>query len=136
LMIYGMLPFGEILKHVFPDNNLGSRIIITTRLRSVARSCCSNPNGVVYKMKPLNESHSKKLLITTAFGPVNDFLLSEGMDLILRNCEGIPLLITAFAVNIKEAQERSEHSAGFSGRTAEFHSMEEGHSFLTKSGGH
>ena len=119
-----------ILKHVFPDNNLGSRIIITTRLRSVARSCCSNPNGVVYKMKPLNESHSKKLLITTAFGPVNDFLLSEGMDLILRNCEGIPLLITAFADNIKERQKMEEqyftkHLAEFSGRTAEFHSVEE-----------
>ncbi|XP_039822879.1 disease resistance protein Pik-2-like [Panicum virgatum] len=48
------------------------------------------------------------------------------MDLISRSCEGIPLLITAFAANINEAQKTSTHSVGLRGRTAEFHSVEEG----------
>ncbi|TVU24428.1 hypothetical protein EJB05_26862, partial [Eragrostis curvula] len=40
----------EIVKHLFPDNNCHSRILITTRIQSVARSCCSYPKGLVYKM--------------------------------------------------------------------------------------
>ncbi|XP_025827706.1 disease resistance protein RPP13-like isoform X3 [Panicum hallii] len=121
-----------IIKHVFPDNNWGCRIVITTRLRSVARSCCSDLNGIVYKLKPLNESDSTQLLMTTAFGPVKDVCLPEGSrDLILRSCNGVPLLITAFADNIKEQLQTAApnsygQSPGFSGRTAELHSVEEG----------
>jgi hypothetical protein len=117
---------------VFPDNNWSSRIVITTRLGSVARSCCSDLDGIVYKLKPLNESDSTQLLMTTAFGSVKDVCLPEGSrDLILRSCNGIPLLITAFADNIKEQLQTAApnsygQSPGFSGRTAELHSVEEG----------
>lgn len=97
----------QIIKHVFPNNNCCSRILITTRIRSVANTC-SGPNGLVYNMKPLNESDSTHLLITRAFGSV-DFCLPYDVYVMLTS-EGIPLFITEYADCLKEEQEMPWYS--------------------------
>ncbi|KAJ1256149.1 hypothetical protein BS78_K079300 [Paspalum vaginatum] len=48
----------EEIKGAFPDCNVGSRILITTRLRSTARAACFSAgscDGLVHEMKPLSQ---------------------------------------------------------------------------------
>lgn len=45
----------ELVKSALPENNLNSRIITTTRIDSVAESCCSSLTGYVHKIKPLSD---------------------------------------------------------------------------------
>ncbi|KAL6653934.1 hypothetical protein ACP70R_007399 [Stipagrostis hirtigluma subsp. patula] len=102
----------EEIKDAFPNNNNGSRILITTRIRSVAWSCCSDYGGLVHEMKPLNELDSEKLLLTKAFGSVHS--LPPGQPFkkvcyeILRRCEGIPLCITAMANWLRQQQHQQD----------------------------
>jgi Leucine-rich repeat (LRR) protein len=91
----------EKVKGAFPNNNLGSRILITTRITSVAEACCSGSyDGLVHKMKPLNEIDSQRLLLSKAVG-YEDGFLTDNMKLFcdetLRRCDGIPLFIIGMA---------------------------------------
>ncbi|XBH81436.1 hypothetical protein VPH35_107008 [Triticum aestivum] len=49
------------IKYAFPENNFCSRIIATTRIVDVARSCCLDGNGRMYEMEALSDLHSKRL---------------------------------------------------------------------------
>jgi Leucine-rich repeat (LRR) protein len=93
----------EEIKWAFPDtNNLGSRILITTRVTSIAEACCSrySCDGLVLKMEPLNQNDSARLLLAKVVGSV-DGCLPHNMKLlcdeILRRCDGIPLFIIGMA---------------------------------------
>ncbi|CAO2168393.1 unnamed protein product [Urochloa humidicola] len=82
-----------------PQNDHGSRIVMTTRNHDVARSCSSHPSDYIYEMKALGDSDSKKLFHRRVFGS------EEGCskecdalhDGILRRCGGLPLTIVVVA---------------------------------------
>ncbi|CAO2184984.1 unnamed protein product [Urochloa humidicola] len=85
----------EGLRSAFPDDGKGSRIVVTTRIEEVARSC-SSPNGI-YKMEPLGKEYSKKLLFKTVFGIEEcPFPNYEGVCMtVLDKCGGMPLAIVS-----------------------------------------
>ncbi|CAO2173751.1 unnamed protein product [Urochloa humidicola] len=90
--------WGEI-RSCFPNNNLGSRIVTTTRIEAVAKACCSSPIDSVFKIPLLNESDSETLFFARTFGSKND-CPSNLMDVsmhILRKCRGLPLAIVNIA---------------------------------------
>ncbi|KAL6890142.1 hypothetical protein ACP4OV_008906 [Aristida adscensionis] len=101
----------EKIKGAFPNNKLDSRILITTRVRSISQLCCSDPDGFLYEMKPLNETDSERLLLSKAFGSV-DGCLPHNVKLIcdelLRRCQGVPLFITGTADWLKEQRQQKE----------------------------
>jgi len=78
------------------ENNSESRVIITTRTHEVAREA-----GEVYKLQPLSNENSRKLLFARIFGgerKISDPQLDdEVFDKILRKCDGIPLAIITMA---------------------------------------
>ncbi|XP_003575921.1 putative inactive disease susceptibility protein LOV1 [Brachypodium distachyon] len=97
------------IKDVFPQNNLGSRIIVTTNLQSVAEYCCLIDGyclGEVHEVSPMSERDSKILL----FGKTFDSEVSCPNHLqqvcceILKRCGGIPLFISGMADWLKEEQ--------------------------------
>lgn len=100
----------EKIKDAFPNNNLDSRILITTRIRSLAWACCSDSDdGLVHEMRPLNQIESERLLLTKAFGSVDycrvdkeedDVELKPLCDEILSRCEGVPLFIIGMAAEL------------------------------------
>uniref|UniRef100_A0A0D3HNU8 Uncharacterized protein n=1 Tax=Oryza barthii TaxID=65489 RepID=A0A0D3HNU8_9ORYZ len=100
----------EMIKGAFPNNNCGSRILFTARDERMAGWCLSNYNGIVHKMKPLNDSDSEKLLRKKAFSSMDD-CLPDNLRLlsneILNNCRGIPSFITAMADWLKQQQHGS-----------------------------
>ncbi|KAJ1276951.1 hypothetical protein BS78_05G256100 [Paspalum vaginatum] len=77
---------------VLPENNIGSRILITTRNSEVSV-------GEVYKVQPLSEDKSKTLFYTRVFGVDDNCLDNEQQKVskfahkILRKCGGVPLAI-------------------------------------------
>ncbi|KAK1642152.1 hypothetical protein QYE76_059957 [Lolium multiflorum] len=102
----------EIIKDAFPDDGCGSRIIVTTRISSIARFCCSSTsNGLVHEVKPLNDVDSERLFLTKAFGSENGYPAADdsrqARDEILRICEGIPMFITGMADLMKKKMQQS-----------------------------
>jgi disease resistance protein RPM1 len=80
----------KIIRNGLDDNNLGSKIVITTRKHDVAKEV-----GCYYKMEPLPYERSKTLFHTRIFGcedrcPKD---LSEISDKLLKKCGGVPLAI-------------------------------------------
>ncbi|XP_048561229.1 disease resistance protein RGA5-like [Triticum urartu] len=88
------------IKHAFSNkNNLGSRIITTTRIVSVSKACCFSANDSVYQMEPLSNDDSKKLLYDRIFGSVSGCpheYEQVSID-ILKKCGGVPLVILTTA---------------------------------------
>ncbi|KAF7104989.1 hypothetical protein CFC21_105839 [Triticum aestivum] len=82
-----------------PENNCGRRIIVTTRIATVAKAC-SNKNEYIYTVKPLEPEDSKKLFLSRAFGSMDatcpDSLKMAMID-ILKKCGGLPLAIISMA---------------------------------------
>ncbi|KAF8713882.1 hypothetical protein HU200_027860 [Digitaria exilis] len=77
----------------------GSIIIITTRLKDVAQSCCSSHGGCVYDMKPLDDDNSKRLFFKRIFDTEEKCPHElEGVSKdILKKCDGIPLAIISIS---------------------------------------
>ncbi|KAJ1276288.1 hypothetical protein BS78_05G203700 [Paspalum vaginatum] len=98
----------EEIKGAFPDGKVGSRILITTRLRSTARAACFSAgscDGLLHEMKPLNQVDSECLLFARAFGHVDGRPagnMKPLCDEILSKCGGIPLFITGMADSLRE----------------------------------
>lgn len=92
------MPWGTI-KCAFPENNSGSRILVTTRIISVAKACCSHNDENVYSMKPLSDADAEKLFDKRVFVS-QDECPSQLKDIstdILRKCGGLPLAIITVA---------------------------------------
>uniref|UniRef100_A0A0D9VXA5 AAA+ ATPase domain-containing protein n=1 Tax=Leersia perrieri TaxID=77586 RepID=A0A0D9VXA5_9ORYZ len=111
----------DLVKSALPDNNCQSRIITTTRIITVAESCCSTIKDRIYHIEPLNEVESRKLffkrIFPTEYGcPPH---LEEVSNQILKKCGGLPLAILSIASslankpNIKEQWEIVKKSIGF-----------------------
>ncbi|KAL3743899.1 hypothetical protein ACJRO7_019062 [Eucalyptus globulus] len=88
----------DAIKYAFPNNQNGSRIMITTRDAMIALSSCKEFAGEVHNMKPLHAEQSWKLFCMKTFKgsrcPPN---LEEICEYILRKCEGLPLAIVAIS---------------------------------------
>nr|UBY06969.1 NBS-LRR disease resistance protein [Dasypyrum villosum] len=81
------------------NNNLGSRLITTTRIVSVSNSCCSSDDDSVYQMEPLCVDDSRRLFYKRIFpgesGCPNEF--EQVSRDILKKCGGVPLAIITIA---------------------------------------
>ncbi|KAL2511620.1 Disease resistance protein RPM1 [Abeliophyllum distichum] len=90
------IPAWEAIKYALPNENHGSRIILTTRLINVASASCIETDGYVYELNPLSEEESWTLFCQKAFqGNSCPQHLIEICSNILRNCGGLPLAIVA-----------------------------------------
>uniref|UniRef100_A0A8R7NVX8 Disease resistance protein RPP13 n=1 Tax=Triticum urartu TaxID=4572 RepID=A0A8R7NVX8_TRIUA len=80
-------------------NNVGSRLITTTRIVSVSNSCCSSDHDSVYQMEPLSVDDSRRLFYKRIFpfesGCPNEF--EQVSTDILKKCGGVPLAIITIA---------------------------------------
>ncbi|KAG8391287.1 hypothetical protein BUALT_Bualt01G0172300 [Buddleja alternifolia] len=88
----------EAIKYVFPNEDQGSRVILTTRSMDVASSCSIETKGYVYQLNPLSEEESRILFCQKAFhGDSYPEHLSDICENILRRCGGLPLAIVAIS---------------------------------------
>uniref|UniRef100_A0A0D9VEN0 AAA+ ATPase domain-containing protein n=1 Tax=Leersia perrieri TaxID=77586 RepID=A0A0D9VEN0_9ORYZ len=80
----------EHLKLALPDNNNRSRIITTTRIRDVAKSCCRDFDGHMYEAMPLSEDNSRSLFFRRLF-PSEDCPehVKEAATVILKKCDDV-----------------------------------------------
>ncbi|EEC78789.1 hypothetical protein OsI_19036 [Oryza sativa Indica Group] len=89
----------ELVKCALPENNLCSRIILTTRNTDVASSCCSSLAGYIHNIQPLNEQDSQKLFFKRIFGDKSACppYLEQVSHGIISKCHGLPLAIISIA---------------------------------------
>ncbi|CAL4911248.1 unnamed protein product [Urochloa decumbens] len=89
----------KIIKCAFPENNFGSRVLITARIYDVALSCCSYRQQYVYNMRPLDKENSRRLFFSIIFDSSQscpDAYEDLSTD-ILKKCGGLPLAIISIA---------------------------------------
>ncbi|CAN6199695.1 unnamed protein product [Urochloa humidicola] len=89
----------EGIRFSLPDSNNGSRILVTTRIRAVAHTCCFHEHDRAYEIEPLKDNESRDLFLKGIFGstvncPDN---LKEISEKILGKCGGTPLAIVSIA---------------------------------------
>ncbi|XP_066164074.1 disease resistance protein RGA5-like isoform X5 [Oryza sativa Japonica Group] len=86
------------LKSALPANDNKSRIITTTRIRDVAKSCCCDFVGHMYEAMPQSEENSCKLFFRRVFSSEDcPKHLTEAASVILKKCGGLPLAIISIA---------------------------------------
>jgi hypothetical protein len=110
----------RFVKTAFPDNHNGSRIIATTRINNVAKTCCSNSGDQLYQMARLNDVDSRRLLYKRIFCSDSTCppQLEIVSDSILKKCGGLPLAIITIASFLankpqtKDEWERLQESIG------------------------
>lgn len=99
------------LKPAFPDNDIHSRVVITTRNRQVAESCCSLPVDRVYSMDVLQDDQSRKLFFNTVFRsnkcPAGYRRLETISGNILAKCGGLPLAIVSVGGMLAQAENKT-----------------------------
>ena len=91
---------GELIQSALPRNDNGSRVITTTRSKTVAGSCCAGIIGAhMYKAQPLGDEDSQRLFFKRLFWSHEDCPqnLREVSSDILRKCCGLPLAIISIA---------------------------------------
>ncbi|XP_006655247.3 disease resistance protein Pik-2-like [Oryza brachyantha] len=92
----------EAIQSKMPENNCGSRVIVTTRIESVAKACSSSSvrGHYIHHMNPLKIEDSRKLFLSRAFGSSDASYpaeLKDVMDMIVKKCGGLPLAIVSIA---------------------------------------
>ncbi|XP_066393733.1 disease resistance protein Pik-2-like isoform X1 [Miscanthus floridulus] len=92
----------EAIQSKLPENNKGSRVIVTTRIETVANACShdSASGHCIHKMQPLKLEDSKKLFVSRVFGSLDVAYPKEFEDVmsdILKKCGGLPLAIISIA---------------------------------------
>ncbi|XP_062201159.1 disease resistance protein RGA5-like [Phragmites australis] len=87
----------KFIKCALIDNNLGSKVIVTTRNVGVANLC--SVDGAKYELDPLSDADSKRLLCKRIFNEVEGIHseLEEVAKKILKKCGGVPLAIITIA---------------------------------------
>ncbi|XP_073144063.1 putative late blight resistance protein homolog R1A-10 [Henckelia pumila] len=94
---------GEVwdrVRRAFPDDENGSRVIITTRLLDVAAAVDSSDS--LHQMQFLNENQSWNLLREKVYGQaLCPQELQEVGNIIARNCKGLPLTIVVISGLLK-----------------------------------
>ncbi|KAM3280350.1 hypothetical protein ACQJBY_047252 [Aegilops geniculata] len=110
----------QTIKCAFPENNCSSRIIVTTRIIDVAKSCCSGGDDQMYELEALSDLHSRTLFFKRIFGSEEDCppMLKEVSNKILKKCGGLPLAIISMSGLLanrpatKEVWEKVKRSVG------------------------
>ncbi|KAL8551054.1 hypothetical protein ACS0TY_000220 [Phlomoides rotata] len=105
--IWSIEPWDRV-KLFFPDNNNGSRIMITTRLSNMAFDLSDSQ---VIEIDFLDEDESWNLLCEIVFGKKLDCpseLENIGME-IARNCRGLPLSIVVIGGFLKKSNRTQAH---------------------------
>ncbi|KAM3253766.1 hypothetical protein ACQJBY_047707 [Aegilops geniculata] len=92
----------DAIRSKLPSNNMGSRIIVTTRDDNVAKASSSSCNDYIHRMKKLEEKVARELFLRKTFGSVlsEDSCpkdLEDDMETILKKCGGLPLAIVNIA---------------------------------------
>ncbi|XP_027360616.1 disease resistance protein RPM1-like isoform X2 [Abrus precatorius] len=88
----------QAVKYALPDNNCGSRIMITTRKSDLAFTSSIESNGEVYNLQPLKEDEAWDLFSRKTFhGHSCPSHLIDICKYILRKCEGLPIAIVAIS---------------------------------------
>ncbi|XP_066335200.1 disease resistance protein RGA5-like [Miscanthus floridulus] len=89
----------ELVRSALPRNDNGSRIITTTRIEAVAKSCCTGIAAQMYQAKPLSHEDSQRLFFKRLFLSSDDCHpdLRKVSDDILKKCCGLPLAIISIA---------------------------------------
>ncbi|KAL6894495.1 hypothetical protein ACP4OV_008593 [Aristida adscensionis] len=89
----------EFVKSVLPENTHNSRVITTTRNTSVAKSCCSDFQELIYEIKHLDDINSRRLFMRRIFHSENDCpsQLERVSKEILKKCGGLPLAIVTIS---------------------------------------
>ncbi|CAM0943211.1 unnamed protein product [Alopecurus aequalis] len=111
----------SVIKCAFPENNLGSRLIVTTRIRDVANACCPRALDHILQMKPLSNEDSRKLFLDRIFGSEEacPLHLKDVLVEILNKCGGLPLAIVSISSKLANEgpnqKERWEHVVKFLG---------------------
>ncbi|XP_020180671.1 disease resistance protein RGA5 [Aegilops tauschii subsp. strangulata] len=108
------------IKCAFPENDCSSRIIATTRIIDVAKSCCLSADDRVYELEALSDPHSRRLFFKRLFRSEEDCpeMLKEVSNKILKKCGGLPLAIISISgllanrPAIKEEWEKVKRSIG------------------------
>ncbi|CAD6248477.1 unnamed protein product [Miscanthus lutarioriparius] len=93
------IPAWEAIRVRLPENKCSSRIIVTTRIETVAKAS-SVSKDLVHHIKPLDLDDSKKLFVKRVFGSMGGTCpdgLKDIMDSILKKCGGLPLAIVSIA---------------------------------------
>ena len=94
-------------------NNLGSRLITTTRDFDVSKSCCPSADDSIYKMRPLSIHDSRRLFHKRIFPDEDRGCPSEFEQVsedILKKCGGVPLAIITIASALASGQQvKSKH---------------------------
>ncbi|CAL4897521.1 unnamed protein product [Urochloa decumbens] len=88
--IWDKEPWDKVIRLALSENNMGSRIIITTRNIDVAEHA-----GDCYRLKPLSDESSEKLFYERIFSSKDKCpsQFSEVSKKILKKCGGVPLAI-------------------------------------------
>ncbi|XP_010271768.1 PREDICTED: disease resistance protein RPM1-like [Nelumbo nucifera] len=90
------IPAWDSVKNVFPNNNFGSRIIITTRSNDVASSCIKSCFRV-YNLQPLSQEESWTLFCKKTFSFSPEQICPPELEVpsqsIVKKCGGLPLAI-------------------------------------------
>ncbi|XP_024028473.1 disease resistance protein RPM1 [Morus notabilis] len=93
--------FWGVMKYVLPNNDKGSRVIITTRNDAVVASCKDTVFDLVKKLQPWSQESSWELFLKKAFQFERDgccpLELKQLSLEIVRQCQGLPLVIAAVA---------------------------------------
>ncbi|WVZ66600.1 hypothetical protein U9M48_015793 [Paspalum notatum var. saurae] len=89
----------EAIRFSLPDSNNGSRILVTTRIRAVAHTCCFHEYDQAYEIEALTDDESRDLFFKRIFGstvncPDN---LKEISEKILGKCGGTSFAIVSIA---------------------------------------
>ncbi|CAL4980274.1 unnamed protein product [Urochloa decumbens] len=88
------------IQHAFPQNDTNSRIIVTTRVRSLADACSSG--GYVYEMQGIGEAESESLFWGRMSNRLNrSNALDDGLQSILQKCDGLPLAVISVANHLQ-----------------------------------
>jgi disease resistance protein RPM1 len=99
------LPAWEAIHIRLPENNCSSRIIVTTRIESVAKAS-SVSEDLVHHMEPLEPKASQKLFLKIVFGSTGT--CPDGLEDIMKNifkkCSGLPLAIVSICQPSRKLQ--------------------------------
>ncbi|CAL5078962.1 unnamed protein product [Urochloa decumbens] len=87
-----------IIKCALIEDNVGSRVIVTTRNFNVAKLSSSLANGAIYEQEPLSDADSRRLFNKRIFNEDGiHYELEEASGKILKKCGGLPLAIISIA---------------------------------------
>ncbi|GLT52977.1 hypothetical protein SLA2020_262790 [Shorea laevis] len=88
----------DAVQLALPNNSYSSRIMLTTRNKEVASTCCIGSHGMVYKLEHLSREESWTLFCRKTFqGNSCPNHLVEICQCIVRICGGLPLAIVALS---------------------------------------